>query len=542
MSSTSYAKPNGVHGKRNTRLRFARHRLSIGLPLVLGVFVLYSWRLSDTPVALHEAEVLFALHARAIAQTLHDANGRFLPLYFQMPQIGANVWFHPILVYFTALFVRLLPLTESTVRLPTVCVGITSIVLIYAIARRTFHSERYGLIAATLMAITPAHFIHSRLAMDYLYPVPFILAWLWCLVRFEEEANPSFIVLGTLALGIGVYSYIGALMLMPLYAMMTVIFLIGKYRSLHLTMLWAVMGFCAPLILLLLWIPRYPGVFAETVVRYGVSPVGKLHALRSFLTLAKLEDYLAMYWNLSSPVYLFFVGSSNWVDSTRRAGVFLLPMVVLMTAGLVDFVIGPRSRIMWLVVAGLVTAPIGATFVGELSAVQRELELIPFAVLLAVFGVRRLAQSDTRLWRWVAVGSLAMMPLQFAGFYSDYFGAYRLNSLGWFGPQFRSVVDSVLTEERQRQAQPTVYLSGAIPYGRDHWQFHLARAGREDIFARTKVFDAQTPPSTIPSGSIVVEPLADGYPLDPAAKSPEFTRIAIVTKQDGGPIFWLLRR
>ena len=32
--------------------------------------------------------------------------------------------------------------------------------------------------AALLLALTPAHFIHSRFALDYLYPVPFTLAWL----------------------------------------------------------------------------------------------------------------------------------------------------------------------------------------------------------------------------------------------------------------------------------------------------------------------------------------------------------------------------
>jgi 4-amino-4-deoxy-L-arabinose transferase-like glycosyltransferase len=521
--------------------QLVRHRILI-VGLLSAVFILYSWRLADTPVALHDAEVLFALHARAIAHTLHDANGRLLPLYFQIPQIGANVWFHPLLVYITAVFLKLLPLTEWTVRLPTVCVGIVDIVLVYAIARRVFQSERHGLIAASFMALTPAHFIHSRLAMDYLYPVPFVLAWLWCLVRFEEEAQPSFIFHGTLALGIGLYSYIGALVLMPLYAAMTLLLLLHKYRSPHTTMMWAALGFCSPLVLLLIWLPRHPEVFGDTIVRYGVSSVDKLHALRGLITSAGIQEGVASYWNLSSPVYLFFVGSSNWVDSTRHGGVFLMPMAICIAAGLADFVIGPRSRIAWLVVAGFLTAPLGAVFVGEPWAVQRELELIPFAVFLAAFGARRLARSTHRPWHWVAVASIALMPLQFAGFYHDYFTAYRLNSLGWFGPQFGAAVKQVLDEGRSGQAEPIVYLSRAIPYGREHWQFSLDKAGRDDLMARTSYFDAQTELATMPSGSIVIEPLADGQPLDPAATSPAFTRIGTVTKADGGPTFWLLRR
>ena len=114
--------------------------------LLAAIFVLYCWRLSDTPVGLHEAEVLFALHAKAIAETLHDANGRLLPLYVQMPQLGNNTWFHAMIVYAIAPWLKLLPLAEWTVRLATVFVGMANIVLIYAIARRVFDSERYGLL------------------------------------------------------------------------------------------------------------------------------------------------------------------------------------------------------------------------------------------------------------------------------------------------------------------------------------------------------------------------------------------------------------
>ena len=486
--------------------------------------------------------MLFALHARAIAQSLHDTNGRFLPLYFQMPQIGENVWFHPALVYFTAIFLKLLPLSEWTVRLPTVCIGIVNIILIYKIALHVFGSEGYGLVAGALMALTPAHFIHSRLAMDYLYPVPFLLIWLWCLVRFEHESNPRLIFAACLALGVGLYSYIGALLLMPVYGAMTVVFLLHKYRRMHQTVLWAAAGFFLPLALLIFWVPRYPHFFEETIVRYGVPLNGKLHALRGFFTSSNLEQDLALYWNFHSPVYLFFRGSSNWVDSTRRAGVFLVPMGTLLVAGVADFVIGPRTRISWLVFAGVLTAPLGAVFVGESLAVQRELELLPFAVLLAVFGVRRLATSANRASRWLCYAMLALMPLQFADFCSDYFTAYRLNSIAWFGPKLEGALTCILGEERERGSAPTVYLSRAIPYGRAHWDFQLAKSNREDLLAQTFLFDAQTTIASIPPGSIVIEPLADGVPLDHLVNSLGLERIGVLTKPDGGPTFWLLRR
>ena len=54
--------------------------------LATCVFVLYAANLGHAPVYLHDAEVLFALHAHSIATSLRDTNGRLLPLYFQMPR------------------------------------------------------------------------------------------------------------------------------------------------------------------------------------------------------------------------------------------------------------------------------------------------------------------------------------------------------------------------------------------------------------------------------------------------------------------------
>ncbi len=79
------------------------HSARIAL-LVLTALALYAWQLDRVPADLHDAEVQFGLHARAIALTGHDATGHFMPVYFYMAAIGDNVWFHPALVYWTAPF------------------------------------------------------------------------------------------------------------------------------------------------------------------------------------------------------------------------------------------------------------------------------------------------------------------------------------------------------------------------------------------------------------------------------------------------------
>src|SRR5262249_46455237 len=83
-------------GQQSHLRRIDVQRLALWL-VVLLAFALGAVGLNRAPIYLHEAEILFALHAHAIATTGHDLYGRLLPLYFEMRPIGANVWFHPAL-------------------------------------------------------------------------------------------------------------------------------------------------------------------------------------------------------------------------------------------------------------------------------------------------------------------------------------------------------------------------------------------------------------------------------------------------------------
>ena len=275
--------------------------------LTAFVFVLYTANLGRAPIYLHDAEVLFALHAQSIATTLHDTNGRLLPLYFQMPQIGENVWFHPMMVYALAPLLTVLPLSETVIRLPSVLVGLTDVILIYFIGVRVFRSERWGLVTAALLALTPSHFMHSRMAMDYLLPVPFVLAWLLALLAFLEHRRPWMLVAATTFLGVGLYSYIASTIMMPLYLAMTLAVIAATTDRPRRSWLLAAAGFAWPLCLLL-WFAFHPDVIVQTLSRYGLDrgtaapwPKGAPLAVvaETMWRTARLSDRVSQYWSFS---------------------------------------------------------------------------------------------------------------------------------------------------------------------------------------------------------------------------------------------------
>lgn len=486
----------------------------------VAVFALYGWNLGHAPIYLHDAEVLFALHAHSIATTAHDTNGRLLPLYLQMPSIGENVWFHPAVVYFTAPFLRVLPLSEWTVRLPSACIGVIDVVLMYFIAKRIFKSDRFALLAAALLALTPAHFIHSRLAMDYLYPVPFVMAWLLCLLIFLERGRLGILFLATSFLGVGFYSYIASVVMMPVYLLVTCVAVWATSSRPLRSCLVAVSGFVWPLVLLV-WIVFHPAVLAQTLGRYQVGePIASagmshlslaemLEALRRSARFSGITGRISLYWYFFDPSYLFLTGGyANVVNSTRHVGVFLLPFLLFVPVGFARMVAGHRA-VDLIVLFGFLSAPLAACLVvPEPYAIDRELALLPFAVLIATRGVQALFAARHRVWRMAAVCALAIVPLHFAFFCVDYFGDYRLRSAFWFEWNHRDAFELVIDRE-SRDRLPAVYIStDQTPYIDAYWRFYLIKHGREALLDRTVYFTGKTLnlETVAPKSLIVVGP------------------------------------
>ncbi len=529
-----------------------RRRTALLALVAAGALVLYTIDLGRAPVYLHEAEVLFALHAHSIATTLHDANGRLLPLYFQMPQIGENVWFHPMIVYAMAPILAVLPLSEAAIRLPSAIVGVVDVLLIYFVAARLFQSDRWALLAAALLALTPSHFIHSRIAMDYLYPVPFVLAWLLCVLHYLERPDARILFAAGSCLGVGFYSYIASVGMMPLYLAMTLAIVWATADRPLRPSLAAIAGFAWPL-LLLAWIAFHPMFVGATANRYHVGalvPPGHvpgvplsvvLEDLRRAARFSGLTGRVSLYWYFFDPSYLFLTGGyANTTNSVRHVGVFPMPFLALVPIGLAAFLARRRSPADLLVVAGFATAPIVACLVvPEPYAVDRELELLPFGVLAAVAGARSLIGSRRRIVRGVAVALLVLIPAHFAFFLWDYFRDYPVWAAFWFNWNRRGAIEMLLARAELRPP-PAIYISTHhVPYIDAYWRLYLIKHRREDLLARTRYFGEDGLDAAIPAESLVLSGI-DDRSVDRLVASGRLRRLASIPEPGNAPFFSIL--
>lgn len=553
----------------------------IPILLAAATLVLYAWRLAYSPIHLHYDEVFFGLQAHSIHTTGHDLNGRPWPIYFQLE--NTFNWYQPMAVYWSAIVLSLVPLSDGAVRIPAVLVGMANVVLLFFVARQLTKSTAWATVAAVLLLLTPAHFIHSRLAMDYVYPLPFILVWLLVVQRYVERPSTRAIALAAFALGLGFFSYIAGTALVPMYLLATLaVVLWRRAPTSHAGV--AVLSFAIPVVAAALFILVHPETVPDLMQKYGygshaaASGLDPVQRLREAVNARTISDALNHYWRFFSPGYLFVTGGSNLTNSTREAGAFLWPLVVPLMVGLIASVRagGLVNVLLWF---GLLTAPIPATLMPEDFAIDRELAVLPFVILFATQGLRvmwdqpiarRLAHLTLPIavigaiaavgygglsivqrgqlsgsaplllvaavgvwvigialdrsasWRPVAAAVLLLVPVFFAPFMMDYFNGYRLRSSGWFGGNIRGAIEEIVRLDGETPA-PEIQLSLDVPYIRSYWRFYLTMWKRGDLLSKTREFDKGN------LNSITLAP--NGYVLaagNDAAVAALVTRHAIV--------------
>ena len=499
------------------------------LALGLGALalLLYTWRLDTSPIYLQHDEIFFALQAQAISVTGHDSNGRLLPVYFEVER---GHWFQPAIIYAMALVFKAVPLSIAAIRTPTAIVGAVNVVLMFFIARRLFNRTGVAVLTPLILTLTPAHFIHSRVAMDYLFPIPFVLGWLLCVLTFLETRKIVVLLIGTSLLGIGFYGYLAAIVMMPIYAAITGVMLCWA-RARRRDYVIALAGFAWPIVPAAVFLLLHPEMVIDFVTRYRVygTPLPYRGAIMR----------IGLYWGAFDPSQLFFSGGANLINTTRQAGVFLLPLAVLLPFGIARVLRRPIPLSRRLLLLGLVSAPLTAVLVPESGAIDRMLSLVPFGVLLAACGIEA-ASAGSKMARAGLVVLLIAMPVQFAAFSADYFSGYRVRSSYWFEENLREAVDATLARDHDTPA-PEIRINAAIPFVEYRWKWYLTMYGRKDLLARTVISDVN--PRAIEDlrpGSLLLTHRSDD--VRERSMTEGLQQVAAVVEPTGEPSFLVLTK
>ncbi len=399
------------------------NRALIPILLMLGAAALYLPHLQNAPLYASHDEIVYSLQAHALATTGRDLSGSFLPMFIEYPaEFGRPTWNTPLLIYAIAATLKVLPFSEFAIRLPMVIVAILDVLLIYFVARIIFETEWLAVAAAALLALTPAHFMHSRQAIDFQLSLPFILGWLLCVALYIRTGGPRQLFAAGALLGVSLLGYVAAYVFVPLLAFATILVL-GRKRDAISRYAVFVGGIVAPLVLTLPWLLRSPLPFRDVAAHYFVlsgspsSQSGLFDLVRDFASSSRVREIPPLYASFFDPQFLFINGPLR-LRATQLVGVFLVGLAGALVVGLV-LAVRRRSPEDLLLLAGLLTGPLVASLGGEAQTIWRTLQLAPFGVLLAVAGLRFTSAVDTRNSRLAIVTMLAT-AIALASWYHDF--------------------------------------------------------------------------------------------------------------------------
>jgi len=387
---------------------------------IAGVtLILYGTRLGPPPPLSSDEAALYA-HAQSLASSGRDTAGQIAPLFFQTSE---ETWLQPIPVYSTAAVLAVTSTAEWGARFSTARVAALSALLIYLIGRRLFRRESLAISCSALLALTPALFAHARIAGDGPYPLPFVLVWLYCLLAFRDRPRTRLLVIAGVALGLGVYSQPGAPITMALLAVITVPALRASGHLTARTLTGFAAGFVLPLLVMVPWFISHPETYRDTMGRWAILQAHirfPLDGLRAFVNWTTLGMRASFYWGFFDPSWLFFSGADR-AGVLRGAAPLLWPLAVLVPLGISLTVKASDSATRILLTGGLLIAPMAAATLGVPHNIGQAMTVIPFAVLLAGFGILRVLSATSPVWRTVGLAVIALVPIQFAYFYVRYF-------------------------------------------------------------------------------------------------------------------------
>ena len=491
----------------------------IAVAIALGGILLYTRSLDYVPPYLIHDEAQGALQAHAIATTGHDLSGRLLPLYFTEPEFPPGR--DPALIYWTALGLTILPFTEAGARTPTALIAVLDVVLMFFAARALFKSTGAGVLAAVMLALAPVHFIRGRLMLSPLYSIPFVLAWLWALAKFDEAPTVRRFIAVCAWLALGMYSYLAAVVMMPLYLVMSLGVAARSLRWRAVAIGGAVMAVC--LVPMAAWYLTHPERNSQIVSAYQLNPGVSL-----------ISHYAHLYWSFFDPSYLFMSGDSSMVNSTRTAGLFPFAFAVLLPVGLIALIRSPRPLNL-VIAAGFLAAPAVSIISGAIE-MNRVMFAIPFAILVATCAGVVLWRRNSVARRAIAAVLVASVVLQFASFYRDYMSdRYRLASATWFSGSVREAIRELINRSDDSQ----IYISTEIEWVHRMWRFYAIEAGRLDLVARTTY--VRELPAVVADNAKLLCPEKSAY-CNSLIASGLWQRVIVVPSLDGSHRYVILVR
>lgn len=428
-----------------------RSRLKTFWPFIL-VFLfsafLLTFKTLQVPPGIETDEGSIVYNAVLISQTLHDQNHRFIPFFFLSSD--HLDWKQPVLVYLSAIFLKVFGANLYVFKMVNVCTSLASLVLLGYLLYLLFKSRTLVLIGMLVYATTPIIIITSRIGNESIQPILYTTLWLLFLVLFRHTNKKIYLALAAFSLGIDFYCFKGMRIIVPVYIFLSFVYIYWHYFIRHSDYR-------------LLSTKKFPfiknlrlffsALFKSLLNRRFLSRLFTfiLVLLPFFLTIPFLEAhypgavfdrhlvhiesyrYYLYYWfqNLNF-AFLYTSADIGKIYSVEIFGAFFITALPFFLLG-VKKAISKVDFNLFILVSYLLT-PIFFGFAESTDYSHRLISIIPFFVIIVVLGVQSFMEYFHRSLRSSGLSSLVAISLltfislltlvHFGSFFSYYYFQY----------------------------------------------------------------------------------------------------------------------
>ncbi len=333
------------------------NKLFLGLVSIFA-FLLFTYKITDVPPGINGDEVGIAHNASLMSKNLTDENNNFLPLFIYAK---TSDWKQPVTVYATSAVFKIFGVSFTNLRVTSVLFVIASIIIFYFLCKEVF-TLKFFIIGSLILITTPIIMIQSHLALENIAVLPFIFLWLLMLSKNKKDIH---IVLAGVFLGIGIFSYLGMRIIVPVLSLITLIYLRYNIKKSLLFLLGV-----APFFILL-----YVSSFY-----YPSAVVGSFSG-----SVPPLDVYLLRYLSTFDVSFLFLQGDASPYHSTGKAGMFLISTLPIFLLGIWD-ILKRKKPFEILILASFFLLPALFGFVPDIHRASRLLALVPFYIIISTIG------------------------------------------------------------------------------------------------------------------------------------------------------------
>lgn len=195
--------------------------------ILFGIFLLSAFLLVfktlQVPPGIETDEGSIVYNSVLISKNLHDQNGRLLPFFFlSSDHID---WKQPVLVYLTAIFLKIFGANLYVFKMVNVVTSLLAMLLIGYLIFLLYKKRSLSFLGMLVYITTPIVIITSRIGNESLQPVLYTTLWILFLGLYRQRSQKLYLGLAAFALGIDFYCFKGMRLIVPVYILLTLLYL-----------------------------------------------------------------------------------------------------------------------------------------------------------------------------------------------------------------------------------------------------------------------------------------------------------------------------